>query len=137
MRWIIDASAGIRITLNRGLSDQLSNIIKNNLINAPAIYVSETGNGLWKYVLYQNMSRDEANILHQRCLELVDNIIPAQVFRESAMNISTSYRITFYDALYLTLAQMQNCGIISFDRKLVSVAKILNIKTFEPNQEMS
>lgn len=129
MRWIIDASAGIQIALNRKANDRISDILEDNIINTPTLYIAETGNGFWKYVIYQNMALQDARRLHQRCLDIVDNILPAQILSERAMFISTTKKITFYDALYLSLAQMQECGIISFDKKLLTTAQSLGIKT--------
>lgn len=129
MRWIIDASAGIQFAINRKIDDSISGLLIKNVINSPDLYVSETGNGFWKYISHTNMTYQQGLSLYKKCLDLVDHFIPSQVFCEEALYLSSVENITVYDALYLALAQIQECGIISFDKKLLSMAKRLNIKT--------
>lgn len=85
---------------------------------APDLLLPEVGNILWKKVSRNELSPAEGRAIVRAVATLPVQIWPTKTLIEPAYEIATRARTTVYDSLYLALAMMQNCRMVTADHKL-------------------
>lgn len=117
---ILDASVIIKWFVQEEDSDKaliFLNSFKNNKIEiiAPTLLFYELGNILISKKISVDMVGEIMTTLQNLSFEIQD--IGLQSFRKIYQN-SIEYSITFYDAVYITLMQKEDCNFITADQKL-------------------
>ena len=100
---------------------------------APQLLYVECANTLWKYCQFFNYSESiaEQNLLDLRDLRL--HIVPDKDLFAEAFKLALKYEITVYDAVYLQLARLAACNLVTADEKLArkldkSVAYLVSLR---------
>ena len=83
---------------------------------APELLVYEVTNVLLRHPRFEPSEIDQAiDALYDLQLEL---IVPTADVVHAALRLAIRYRLTFYDALYVALAQQLDMDLITADRRL-------------------
>jgi predicted nucleic acid-binding protein len=124
MTIVIDASAGIEITLNRSRSAVLSgHILTADRVISSDLYKIEVANVIWKYVKANLLDKHSANRTLGLVQNLVDDFIDIAENNEEAMNESIRSGHSTYDLLYFTLARRYGSALMTLDVKLTEIAR--------------
>src|SRR6185312_1838889 len=82
---VLDASSALRIVLDPAREVETLNKLKHaEAVYAPALFVAETANALWKYVNGGHVALDNAKRLHVDATTLVDRFVAdSELFPEA------------------------------------------------------
>lgn len=128
-RYVVDASVVIKWYIPEKFSEQADRFLEESVATgvpllAPDLLVAEVGNILWKKQRLGELSSAEAS----RILDTIGESLPIQLYTSlslmrSAWKIACTFDRSFYDALYVALAQQQDALFITADEKLVSALR--------------
>lgn len=118
-RLVVDASVAIKWYLPEIHSEDALRLIEEEReLLVPDLVWSEVGNILWKkWQKDQLDGRDVLSILQDfGRLGLIFH--PSEKLAATAWSLATRLRRSFYDSLYLALAESQACPLVTADRRL-------------------
>jgi predicted nucleic acid-binding protein len=124
MRLVVDASIGIKWFKeeNEKNVDLAINLLRLQLENkielvVPDLFFYEVLNIL---LVKTNFDLQDTQLLLDKLIKLnMDIIHPDEKVMFSALNISKSINLTFYDSLYLSVAQNFNAMLVTDDKKIL------------------
>jgi predicted nucleic acid-binding protein len=124
----LDASAALRVVLDASRqSATIELLTAADAVYAPSLFVAETANALWKYAGAVHVTEEDALRLHRDAIALVDRYLDdAELFPE-ALTVAARLRHPVYDALYLVAARRTGSALLTFDKKLATLAQRLDI----------
>jgi predicted nucleic acid-binding protein len=123
MKYVLDASVGLKIVMNETDTDKAFRVrddFRNSVIEliAPDYYVIEAAHALTKAerrgfvtepgILWDDLMLDCPDLFHS---------IPLMV---RAIEISRQFRHAAYDCLYVALAEREGCELLTADQKLIN-----------------
>jgi len=126
MKVTIDANILLNAVRDKLSDQQYEKLIDFELI-APCLIHSEIGNGLWKYVKFDDLAFKEAIKMHQYAISLVSVFFDDSELVNQSFLYVNKLEINFYDAIYLSLAYKNRAPLITFDKKLAKAAKTLDL----------
>jgi predicted nucleic acid-binding protein len=86
---------------------------------APDLLVAELGNILWKKVRSGLLPRGEAETAFAAFLgDIPVELRPSVLLATTALDIANDYGPTVYDSLYLALAVVEDCQLVTADARL-------------------
>lgn len=126
MKYVLDASVALKMVLNEQdspLALPLRDDFRNGIheLIAPDILPAEMGHALTRAERKRVIPQGHARILFYDFLDPCPQLLPYEEFYDRAMQLSSDFRIGFYDCLYVSLAQREGCPLISADEKLVKM----------------
>jgi predicted nucleic acid-binding protein len=86
-------------------------------LRAPDLLRSEFGNAVWKKLSRGQLQRADARALIEDFRRYPIRIASAEPLLETALDIAADLGRSFYDCLYLALAQRLNCALVTADRR--------------------
>ena len=124
MRLVVDASIGIKWFKeeNEKNVDLAINLLRLQLENkielvVPDLFFYEVLNIL---LVKTNFDLQDTQLSLDKLIKLnMDIIHPDEKVMFSALNISKSINLTFYDSLYLSIAQNLNAMLVTDDKKIL------------------
>jgi predicted nucleic acid-binding protein len=126
---VLDASAAVEIALNKADSHRFRELLmQSELVLAPDIFPSEITNTFWKYALYSGLPGEKCEKGIDYCMDLVDDYINTRSLCREVFAESVKTKHPAYDLFYLILARRNNACILTKDKKMIEVARKLNIK---------
>jgi predicted nucleic acid-binding protein len=129
---ILDVSAAIEILLKREKAEKFQDEVLNaDWVIAPDLYISELSNVLWKYCNANIISHDESVKIVEEGISLIDTFIDSSEIWREALSEGVKSKHSVYDMMYLITARRNDGKLITNDRKLNELAKILAIKTID------
>ena len=122
---VVDASVVVKWFIEEPGSDRAADLLDQAraghlALHAPELCVSEVANTIWKLVTHRLvLGRPEGHaVVHALGqLPLVSARTAHLIRRAYAVAVETG--LTVYDALYITLAELQKCEMVTADRRLV------------------
>ncbi len=87
-------------------------------ILVPGLVFAEFGNIIWKKRIYQNLSKETADIAVELFQEIAFLVTPSRSLFNSALLLSIKHKRSFYDSLYLALSLEEDCKFVTADEKL-------------------
>lgn len=123
--FVVDANVVIASLIPENKSTVCSEYIRDAIDNkivlhSPDYAQIEIANVLWKYFERNMLSVEDIKMIWENLLSLPVQWISYRELLPAAMEISTKYHITVYDALYVMTAMKLQCSLITQDRVLVS-----------------
>lgn len=120
--YVIDASVGLKWVVEEELSHVARPLIGKTL-HAPALFLLECGNALWRKVRQGDMTKQTA----QSCMATLENA-PLQLTADEslagqALSLSIELGHPVYDCAYLALAIRHDAPMVTADRRIVSVVE--------------
>jgi predicted nucleic acid-binding protein len=119
MRCVVDASIVIKWFVPEIHSASALRFLEDGVERlAPDLLIPEAGNILWKKVRSKELSPDEGRAIASALTTLPVQIEPTQPLVELAYEIATRAGRTVYDGMYLALAMLNDCRMVTADLKL-------------------
>ena len=87
---------------------------------------AEVGNVAWKQVVLSDVDKELTWMALQKCMKFIFeacDIVRSQDLAAEAYAISVDARTTFYDSLFLALAEKEQVPLLTLDRRMYEKAK--------------
>lgn len=129
MKIVADTDIFLAVVLNEPERPRIIELTADCQIIAPEILPYEIGNALSAMLKRQQLTSEQIGLAFKRTQQ-----IPVHLFKvniENALVIATEYNIYAYDAYFLQTALAYNCPLLTLDKKMKSVATLLNIEVLE------
>lgn len=130
--YVVDASVAVKLYVPEVHSQQAIRFFsdQHNLI-APDLMLSEFGNIIWKKVnLLGELTQDEGKRIIAAAQTLPLAYYRATDLLTDAFQISLNTQRTVYDCLYVALAALQGCQLMTDDRKLSAALQPTSLAAF-------
>jgi len=121
VRIVIDASVALKWVLDEAGSEAAAALRDHELI-APALWLVEAANALWRNVRMGYLTNDEAA---ERLAELLNAPVASlamEPYLEQALTLATEIGHPVYDCLYLALALHHGTHVVTADHRFASAA---------------
>jgi predicted nucleic acid-binding protein len=116
---VVDASVAIKWFIPEVHAIAATRLLHTNLqFIAPDLIFAEVGNILWKKYRSKELSLDTASAILDDFKSLPLNSHENESLLDAAWKIATAHQCTFYDSLYVALAQTEGCLLVTADRTL-------------------
>lgn len=118
---VVDASVAIQWFVPEIYHKKAFLLLKNNFnLIAPDLIYAEIGNVLWKKYRSKELSLIEADEILMRFKKIALEIIQSQDLLDIAWKIAVEFQRSFYDSLYVALAQFEDCKLVTADKVLMN-----------------
>lgn len=115
---VVDASVAVKFVVEESGSDRAQGLLAGpDVLIAPDWLLAEAGHAMWKKVNRGELTRADA----QRSLELLPDFFgslrSARELTAAAYDLSFRLSHPVYDCLYLALAMVEDCRLVTVDGK--------------------
>ena len=118
---ILDASVVVKLALEEEYSETCEDLFMlDRPLWAPDLMPIEVGNILWKAVQRGRCSPLEAREALAKTHMAPIRVMETGPYQDRAMTLALAYGRSFYDALYLALAQMEGGIFVTADERMVN-----------------
>lgn len=125
MNYVLDVSAALCWVLPRTASPQAL-LLRDGFLRgehvliAPSIFAAEAASALTKAERQKLISTGQAGILIADILTTLPDSHPYELLLTRGVEISSQTRSGLYDCLYVALAEVEGCELITDDQKLIA-----------------
>ncbi len=127
---VLDANAGIEVSLDRAKADSIRNFLDQaDRVITSELYKAETTNVMFKYVRSALLNQDQAIEKLNYCDSLVDEFIDIANTKEETLLESIRTGHSSYDLFYLTVARRFGARLLTLDKKLNDLANSWGLET--------
>jgi len=132
---VIDASVLIKFYVPEIFSDKAEGLLTrveqgDVMLLAPDLIYPEAGNILWKKQRLKELTRSEVEEITDAIVSLPLKIEASKLLLPLAIDIGIAYKITVYDAIYISMARVYEIKMMTADRKLVDATAKTDLKKF-------
>lgn len=115
---VVDASVAMKWLVPEDLSEEAVRLLDGSFdLLAPDLLFPECGNVLWKKVIRGELSAAEAQPILAELARAPLLVVPSRPLLEVALPIALDTRRTVYDALYLAVAVLKDCALVTADER--------------------
>jgi len=123
MNLVVDASVAAKWVVPEADSDKAEALLirwKQGALDllAPEILLSEIGSMIWKRTVRGLMSVDSAVDVYEKFTRVCLPLARIDVLAAPALRMALQYGHSFYDGLYVALAQTTGARLVTADEKL-------------------
>ena len=122
MSLVVDASVAVKWVLREVGSEAADGLLDHEGLTAPALWLAEAANALWRRVRIAEITAEEAN---ERLLELHNAPVTSVAIEPNlarALTLATEIAHPIYDCLYLALALHLDTHVVTADRRFAAAA---------------
>ena len=120
-RFVVDASVVIKWYLPEDYSEDAERLLTPEIeLIVPDLLFSEISNIVWKQVTRDNYSRQKAATILDALEAVPFDVWSAKSLMRNAFDIACLTKRTFYDSLYIALAEKTTCKMVTADRRLLN-----------------
>jgi predicted nucleic acid-binding protein len=128
MTVVLDASAAIRAVLDRQKETAILDVLDAaSPVITTDLFIAEVTSGLWKYVLANQISIDDAAANLDAALGLVSTFHDIAGFSHEVLREAAAQRHAVYDLYYAVLARREGAAILTTDRRLKTLCAALGV----------
>ena len=125
MRYVLDCSVALKWFFQEPLSDVATRLLEqlqrgDAELVAPDCIVAELGHSCRKLVLGRKLSAEESYAAIEEFASLPIALVPSRVLARQAMELAIQHLGTFYDALYIALAERESLKVITADDRMAN-----------------
>jgi predicted nucleic acid-binding protein len=122
--FVVDASVAIKWFLPEVHGEAALRLLEDdhNLL-VPDLLFPEIGNALWKRVRRGEATPEEANATLEAFVSLPLEVYPSPPLLPPALEIACRVRRSVYDSLYLAVAVLRQCQMVTADRRFHNALK--------------
>lgn len=121
MKFVLDASVAIKCVWPEQNSDKaLALIDAGHELIAPDVFVIEVCHVLSKFFRQKKISEADVRVALGAVLDYRPTVEASAGLIPAAWEIALQSRCSIYDALYIALADREQCAFITADQKLVA-----------------
>jgi predicted nucleic acid-binding protein len=121
VRIVVDASVALKWVLDEPESEAAVALRDQELI-APALWLAEAANALWRHVRTGEISDQEAAAFFSELLKAPVASLPIEPHLERALELAMEIGHPVYDCIYLALALHHRTHVVTADRRFASAA---------------
>lgn len=119
MTYVVDASVAVKWFVRENLHEEaLALLDLGEPLAAPDLIVAEVTNIVWKKVVRNEISREQASVIAIAIPRYIPALHPSADLSERALEIALALNHPVYDCLYLACAEAVDGILITADRKL-------------------
>ena len=119
MTAVVDASVAVKWFLPEPHGEAALHLLReDHRLVAPDLLFPEVGNALWKRVRRREAKVREAAAALDALVAIPLEVYPSQPMMPAAFEIACTMGRTVYDSVYLALAVLKECPLVTADRKL-------------------
>ena len=123
-RFVVDASIAIKWYLPEDYSEYAERLLSPEIeLLVPDLIFSEVANVVWKQVIRHDYSKQKASAILEALEAVPFQVSSAKSLMFDAFGIACLTERTFYDSLYVALAEKTACKMVTADRKLLNSLK--------------
>ncbi|HEV7329092.1 MAG TPA: type II toxin-antitoxin system VapC family toxin [Bosea sp. (in: a-proteobacteria)] len=116
---VVDASVAMKWFVDEEDSDKAELLLRSRELIAPAIILSEVGNGLWSKRGFSGIEFNLARDLIGELPQLLNEIVPIEGLMKDAMQFAFDLDHPIYDCLYLALANQRRLPLVTADKRFI------------------
>ncbi|MEO6012294.1 MAG: type II toxin-antitoxin system VapC family toxin [Devosia sp.] len=121
MRLIVDASVATKWAVDEdGHAAAVSLVTADHELLVPDFVFVEIGNALWKKVVRQEISKEQAVLAATEVRIAFSDLLPTVELAEPALMIALELGHPIYDCIYLAAAEEFQARVVTADRRLLS-----------------
>ncbi len=125
MRYVVDCSVALKWFIPEPLSELAIPVLErfraaSLVLIAPEIILAEFGHALRKRVGFRQLAREEAVKIWEDFLTLGIDLAPDRDLARLAFPLALDHMATFYDALYVALAQREDVPVLTADERMTN-----------------
>jgi predicted nucleic acid-binding protein len=121
VRIVIDASVAVKWVLDESGSEAAVALRDQELI-APALWLAEAANALWRRVRTGEITAVEANARLSELRRAPVASLSMEPYLDPALELAVEMGHAVYDCIYLALALRHRTHVVTADRRFVSAA---------------
>lgn len=140
MQYVLDCSVAVRWLVQQTHFERAARVLERfrageiELI-APDVIVPELGHVLRTLVIRKKLDRERPGPFLELFLSLPIELEPARTLASEALRLALRHSATFYDALYLALAQRDDRLVLTADERMTRAFAATNRTLFLANYE--
>ncbi|MFI4975724.1 MAG: type II toxin-antitoxin system VapC family toxin [Caulobacterales bacterium] len=120
---VVDASVAAKVFITEVGSDAARSLASSGIrMLAPDLIFVELANVAVKRMRRGDISRDMAADLVASAPGLLNEVVPATDLTARAFALACDHGISTYDAMYVALAEVRGCQLITADLRLIAKA---------------
>lgn len=124
MKFVLDASVGLKVVLREDLSDKAINLLEEfrrhvHELLVPETFLAEVAHALTRAERRRVIPSSQASILFTDLLTPPPEVYPIAPLISRAIELSSQLRIGVFDCIYVALAEREGCDLVTADEKLI------------------
>ena len=125
---VIDCNAAVEMVRKtpRGRGFR-SLMLKDEKVITSELLKAEVRNAFWKYVRADLLDADQAEVLVEKALDLVDEFVPLEDNAVESFAEAMRQNHPVYDLFYLTLARRNAATLFTADKKLAALCERMGV----------
>ena len=124
MRLVVDASVAVKWFLPEIHSQAASRLLNGGFeLMAPDLIWSELGNVLWKRWRRRELKRESASEILRDFNRYPLRIVRSGPILDDTWRLASTLNRSFYDSVYLALAEKQKCALVTADLNFFNALK--------------
>lgn len=117
--FVVDASVAVKWLLPEVHGDAALRLLDgDHALLAPDLLYPEVGNVLWKRVRRREATVEEASATLEALASIPIGVHPSRALMPLAFEVACRAQRSVYDSLYLAVALLRRCPLVTADRKL-------------------
>jgi predicted nucleic acid-binding protein len=128
MTVVLDVSGAMEILFRTAKAERFGEVLQNAEIRfSSEMYIPELSNTLWKYLITNQLTKDQCLNYIDEGIKLVDHFIDSKELWQEAFHEAANHHHPVYDMFYAVAARRQSGTLITNDGPLANICKQLKI----------